>query len=118
MGMSCLQVHHLSTAICPCRHTALEHYLFHGQNGDMLLALGLGSLFNHNAQPNLDYRVDQHNLHVLFYAAHDILEDEELFIFYGDRLWFPYASGLQRSASLDMSDDENKFLAGFSLDDL
>lgn len=37
----------------------LEHYLFHARShGDMLLALGLGSLFNHNHRPNLDYRVD------------------------------------------------------------
>jgi hypothetical protein len=37
----------------------LEHYLFHVRGtGDMLLALGLGSLFNHARVPNLDYRVD------------------------------------------------------------
>lgn len=80
----------------------------------MLLALGVGSLFNHNAKPNLDYRVDQQNLHVLFFAARDILEDEELFIFYGDNLWFSYNGALHRSGS---SDDEHKFLASFTLDD-
>lgn len=37
----------------------LEHYLFHARtSGNMLLALGLGSLFNHARVPNLDYRVD------------------------------------------------------------
>lgn len=36
----------------------LEHYLFHTRTGDMLLALGLGSMFNHSRTPNLDYRVD------------------------------------------------------------
>ncbi|KAK9836909.1 hypothetical protein WJX74_010984 [Apatococcus lobatus] len=97
------------------RHTAFEHYLFHGQNGDMLLALGLGSLFNHSAQPNLDYRVDQPKLHVLFYAARDILEHEELFIFYGDNLWF--SDTMQRATSLDLSDNEQKFFAAFNLDD-
>lgn len=45
------------------RHTVLEHYLFHSHSkGDMLLALGLGSLFNHSSNPNLDYRVDSTRL--------------------------------------------------------
>ena len=45
--------------LLPRRYTVLEHYLFHARSqGDMLLALGLGSLFNHNHRPNLDYRVD------------------------------------------------------------
>ena len=41
-----------------CRHSVLEHYLFHGQGGDMLLCLGFGSLYNHHRQPSLDYRID------------------------------------------------------------
>ncbi len=49
---------HLSTWRSFRRHTVLEHYLFNAKDGDMLLALGLGSLFNHSRRPNLDYRVD------------------------------------------------------------
>ena len=40
------------------RHTVLERYLFASRRGEMLLALGFGSLFNHSTSPNLDYRVD------------------------------------------------------------
>ena len=54
----------------------------------MLLCLGLGSLFNHSNPPNLDYRVDEDNLIIKFYAAKDIDKDEELTIFYGVNLWF------------------------------
>lgn len=49
---------HLNTWRSFRRHTVLEHYLFYAKDGDMLLALGLGSLFNHSRRPNLDYRVD------------------------------------------------------------
>ena len=78
----------------------------------MLMALGLGSLFNHNAQPNLDYRVHQPILQVHFYASRDIQKDEELCIFYGGKLWF--SDPTQPETCLDLSDDEASFLAGFS----
>lgn len=42
-----------------CRHTVFESYLFCGNNGAMLLGLGLASLFNHSSTPNLDYNVNK-----------------------------------------------------------
>ena len=54
----------------------------------MLLALGLGSLFNHSETPNVDFRRDGPNATIRYYAARDIEQGEELFIFYGSELWF------------------------------
>ncbi len=77
----------------------------------MLLALGIGSLFNHCSRPNLDYRVDQLNLRILYYATRKIEQGEELCIFYGNDLWF--TDPAKRKSSLDLSDDEERFLGGF-----
>ena len=49
----------LKYAFICCRHTIFDSYLFNGHDGEHLLALGLGSLFNHSNQPNLDYHVEK-----------------------------------------------------------
>jgi tRNA-specific adenosine deaminase 3 len=64
------------------------HYTFCTRGGDFLLALGLGSLFNHRNPPNVEYRVDSANDIVRYYACGPIHAGEELFIFYGHKLWF------------------------------
>ena len=66
----------------------LEHYLFRAPRGDHLLVLGVGSLFNHSTQPNLDYRIDTEALVVRYYAAKPVAPGQELTIFYGSKLWF------------------------------
>lgn len=39
------------------KRTTFEHYVFNCRmRGGVLLCLGLGSLFNHSDNPNLDYR--------------------------------------------------------------
>merc|ERR1719272_2577315 len=71
------------------KHTLLEHYLFvDQQNRDMLLALGVGSLFNHSESPNLSYILDSKTDTIRFYTCRAIDAGEELFIFYGEDLWF------------------------------
>jgi hypothetical protein len=55
--VACTSKRHDTISVLP-RHTVLEHYLFHTRSGDMLLALGIGSIFNHARKPNVDYRVD------------------------------------------------------------
>ncbi len=60
------------------RHTVLEHYLYNCKNGDRLLALGYGSIFNHHRQPNVDYRIDKDKLEIKYYAARDVIIGEEL----------------------------------------
>ena len=91
----------------------------------MLLALGVGSLFNHSRNPNLDYRIDHDQLVIKFFAAHDIVHDEELTIFYGNKLWFKDTTkalsadglkGLSSDTTLhDHMDDEDAFLGQLTL---
>lgn len=61
----------------------------------MLLALGVGSLFNHSRQPNLDYRIDHDKLVINYFAVRDIKAEEELTIFYGHNLWFEDTSATE-----------------------
>lgn len=97
----------------------LEHYLFKGRDGSMLLALGIGSLFNHSRQPNLDYRVDVQNQLITYMTARNIKADEELTIFYGSSLWFvDHASTRNTPSGIaddnmthDHMDDETTFLS-------
>ncbi|GMH46826.1 hypothetical protein TrVE_jg9653 [Triparma verrucosa] len=72
------------------RHTVLEHYLFNCTNGDRLLALGYGSIFNHDETPNVDFRVDRENMCITYRACREIEAGKELCIYYGDKLWFDY----------------------------
>ena len=91
----------------------------------MLLALGVGSLFNHSQTPNLDYRIDHNQLTIKFFAAHDIVPDEEFTIFYGNKLWFEDAADKPSSNRLkglssdttshDHMDDEDAFLGQLTL---
>ncbi|CAK0783185.1 hypothetical protein CVIRNUC_006384 [Coccomyxa viridis] len=68
------------------RFTTLEHYIFHAK-GDYLLALGVGSLFNHSSRPCLDFRIHREQLVINYIAARNIEEGEELTITYGT-VWF------------------------------
>lgn len=85
--------------------TPLEHYVFVERGTrDLLLALGIGSLFNHSETPNVDYRVDPPIIpgsaeiegirhadpqgRVTFRCARPVAAGEELCIYYGPDLWF------------------------------
>lgn len=68
--------------------TVLQHYTFHAGGGTYFLALGMGSLFNHNDPPNVDYRIQRPQERIAFVACRDIAAGEELFIFYGANVWF------------------------------
>ncbi len=77
--------------------TALADYYFNGEDGEVILALGLASLLNHADDPNLaldDYSDDTFS----FRARRPIRRGEELTIHYNNRpgtpatLWFPTAS--------------------------
>jgi len=70
------------------QYTVLDHYTFRWPDGRMALALGLGSLFNHSESPNVSYHLDTDSESIRYVAARTILADEELFIFYGHKLWF------------------------------
>lgn len=104
------------------RYSVLEHYLYVGRNGCMLMALGVGSLFNHSKQPNLYFAIDHDHLVIRYEAARNIAAHEELTICYGSesKLWFEDRSvnTLQNSSSMvhEYMDDETSFLAGLQLD--
>jgi SET domain-containing protein len=75
--------------------TILGHYYFawgdHFQDG--AIALSVGSLLNHNDDPNTRFERDQENAIIRFYAARDIRVDEEITISYRtafpeEPLWF------------------------------
>ena len=70
--------------------TCLEHYVYSAPswNGDMWLALGIGSLFNHADPPNLDYRISEKDQMVRYFAAREIKKGEELCIYYGRAVWW------------------------------
>ena len=84
------------------KQSPLEHYVFVERGTrDLLLALGIGSLFNHSETPNVDYRVaapvaagstppPDHDPQgrVTFRCSHDASAGEELCIYYGPDLWF------------------------------
>ena len=74
------------------KHTTFEHYLFKCKDGDLLLALGYGSLFNHARQPNVNYRLDKEAGVIRYYAAlgRAIAPGDEQCIYYGEdkELWF------------------------------
>ena len=53
-----------------------------------MLALNLGSLFNHANSPNLDYRLNASKRMIEYYAAKPIHPGDELCIYYGADLWF------------------------------
>ena len=88
----------------------------------MLLALGVGSLFNHSQKPNLDYRVDHDQLVIRYFAAREIMPEEELTIFYGNRLWFEDTNATNEqnrlrnaNTSHEHMDNEDTFLGNMTL---
>ncbi|GMI48847.1 hypothetical protein TrCOL_g5990 [Triparma columacea] len=91
------------------KHTVLEHYLFNCKDGDRLLALGYGSIFNHSDPPNVDYRLDKVGMVIRYFAGRDVKIGEELCIYYGANLWFEEVGGSRSKVEeeSESSDDEN-----------
>merc|ERR1712046_245568 len=53
-----------------------------GCEGAAYVALGIGSLFNHNEAPNLEVWLDEGELTIQFLTTRDVAEGEELCISY------------------------------------
>ena len=88
------------------KYTILDHYTFKCRDGRRALALGLGmnsvhsffhlrgltvvkgSIFNHSETPNVSYIIDTSTDSIRFATTRPIISGEELFIFYGHKLWF------------------------------
>jgi SET domain-containing protein len=60
----------------------LSEYVFEWENGQVAIALGYGSLYNHSHRPNADF-YSEGRLTQIFWAIRDIAAGEEITIFYG-----------------------------------
>ncbi|GAA5858948.1 hypothetical protein JCM8547_007169 [Rhodosporidiobolus lusitaniae] len=84
----------------------LRGYVFSwGRNGSMAVALGLGSLFNHSANPNVSYSLDTSAYTISYRAAKPIAAGEELCIFYGHNVTFA-GDNTSSAAQSDVSEDD------------
>jgi len=73
------------------RKTIFESYLFtwSRSTGDMALALGMGSLFNHDpAAPNVSFELDRVNHTIRYTTSVNVKQGQELCIYYGHGVHF------------------------------
>jgi len=64
-------------------HSVLGHYVYAWGKKRCALALGLGSLFNHAEDCNVDYSTAIANKTIVYKANRTIKKGQELFISYG-----------------------------------
>ncbi len=65
-----------------------RNYYFHGE-GEYLIALGFGCIYNHAPEPNTMYTYHPDTQLLIFTAIKPIAKGEEILITYGDE-WFSY----------------------------
>lgn len=92
------------------KYTVLDHYTYCWPGG-FALALGLGSMFNHDREPNVGFIRDIPNKLIRYVTLRNIAQDEELCISYGNHLWF------EDHSQLDKSDSEQEEQAMFPFAD-
>ncbi len=63
--------------------TRLSHYIYSLSRGARALALGFGSLYNHDAKPNADFKIEERARVVKFRALRTIKAGDEITIDYG-----------------------------------
>lgn len=65
----------------------LRDYVFTSvKDGDIVLALGYGMLYNHSAEPNVEYEQEDPS-EISYYALRTVQPGEELTIDYGEEWW-------------------------------
>jgi uncharacterized protein len=71
---------------------AFHGYVFDWEEGRVAIALGFGSLYNHDPDPNAEYEADHDEQELLIRARHEIAAGDEITIDYTDggaiELWF------------------------------
>ncbi|CAO3634142.1 unnamed protein product [Cunninghamella blakesleeana] len=82
------------------------------------LALGLGSMFNHDNKPNVGFVRDFNNNMIKYIALRDIQPNEELNISYGSNLWFEDANEKddQQQQISDSDDGDDNWLQNVMMD--
>jgi SET domain-containing protein len=72
------------------QRTGLRGYVYQRRRGAGALALGLGSLYNHSAEPNAECELDLDDESLVFRARRAIAAGDEITISYGEEsdLWF------------------------------
>jgi SET domain-containing protein len=68
------------------------------------LALGLGSMFNHNRTPNIAWERQLATESIRYFTLREILTGEELCISYGPKVWFADADGPLDDSSEEVND--------------
>ncbi|KAJ1665179.1 hypothetical protein IW140_003548 [Coemansia sp. RSA 1813] len=108
------------------KFTQLDHYTYCWSSGSFALALGLGSMFNHESagHQNVGFVRDIQNSLIKYSTLRDIAAGEELCICYGESVWFDVVTDSnnkhksigteQRPKEAKESDDED-FLRSFDL---
>ena len=92
------------------KHTIFEHYVFNDVvTGNKLLALGYGSLFNHDSHhPNIIYHINSHQQTIEYKSSPQMIpKGTELCISYGSTLWFD-DDGETTKRNDDSSDDDDE----------
>jgi hypothetical protein len=65
----------------------LDDYVYASvKDGDVLIVLGYGMLYNHSANPNVEYVQDEPSI-LGFWALRTVIPGEELTIDYGETWW-------------------------------
>ncbi len=88
------------------KYTVLDQYTYCWKGG-FALALGLGSMFNHDSSPNVGFIRDIPNKLIGYFTLRAIEKDEELCISYGNHLWFEDESSKEKVIS--DSEEEHPF---------
>lgn len=65
------------------KNTCLNNYFYYYDQNKCAIALGHGSLFNHNSIPNVTYEIDKKTNTVKFITLVEVLKNQQLFIDYG-----------------------------------
>jgi len=63
----------------------LNDYVYKFDDRHSILALGYGSLFNHNDDPHVEYNIVDNK--ISYTTVKDIKPNEEVYISYGDKWW-------------------------------
>ncbi|ORX66545.1 hypothetical protein DL89DRAFT_270083 [Linderina pennispora] len=95
------------------QYTKLDDYTYKWPGG-FALALGLGSMFNHEpfGHENIGFMRDVERGVIRYTALRDIAADEELCICYGSHVWFEVET---RNAEAEVEETETDLLACFDL---